>query len=141
MNDTAGDVSSIDLDTFSPVRRNVPVSHLLNRPTVARPATPEIDMSSVSNALQSRNIQASNLKFGFLGLGIMGCGIVKNLLNSGHSVVVWNRTATKCRKFQEAGAEIADTPSDVIEMTDVTFSCVSDPQVAKDVRLKLLLGR
>ncbi|XP_065090127.1 cytokine-like nuclear factor N-PAC isoform X3 [Ochlerotatus camptorhynchus] len=133
LNDTAGDVSSIDLDTFSPVRRNVPVSHLLNRPTVARPATPEIDMSSVSNALQSRNIQASNLKFGFLGLGIMGCGIVKNLLNSGHSVVVWNRTATKCRKFQEAGAEIADTPSDVIEMTDVTFSCVSDPQVAKDL--------
>lgn len=132
-NDTASDVPSMDLGTFSPVRRNVPVSHLLNRPAVARPATPEIDMSSVSNALQSRNIQASNLKFGFLGLGIMGCGIVKNLLNSGHSVVVWNRTATKCRKFQEAGAEIADTPSDVIEMTDVTFSCVSDPQVAKEL--------
>ncbi|XP_029715238.1 cytokine-like nuclear factor N-PAC isoform X1 [Aedes albopictus] len=131
LNDTAGD---LDLDTFSPVRRNVPVSHLLNRPvTVARPATPEIDMSSVSNALQSRNIQASNLKFGFLGLGIMGCGMVKNLLNSGHSVVVWNRTATKCRKFQEAGAEVADTPSDVIEMTDVTFSCVADPQVAKEL--------
>ncbi|XP_021701587.1 putative oxidoreductase GLYR1 homolog isoform X1 [Aedes aegypti] len=133
LNDTAGDVSSLDLDTFSPVRRNVPVSHLLNRPTVARPATPEIDMTSVSNALQSRNIQASNLKFGFLGLGIMGCGMVKNLLNSGHSVVVWNRTATKCRKFQEAGAEVADTPSDVIEMTDVTFSCVADPQVAKEL--------
>lgn len=128
------DSGDLDLDTFSPVRRNVPVSHLLNRPvTVARPATPEIDMSSVSNELQSRNIQASNLKFGFLGLGIMGCGIVKNLLNSGHLVVVWNRTAAKCRKFQEAGAEVADTPSDVIEMTDVTFSCVSDPQVAKDL--------
>lgn len=134
LNDSSEVASGLDLDTFSPVRRNVPVSHLLNRPvTVARPATPEIDMSSVSNALQSRNIQASNLKFGFLGLGIMGCGIVKNLLNSGHSVVVWNRTATKCRKFQEAGAEVADTPSDVIEMTDVTFSCVSDPQVAKDL--------
>lgn len=134
LNDSGEVASGLDLDTFSPVRRNVPVSHLLNRPvTVARPATPEIDMSSVSNALQSRNIQASNLKFGFLGLGIMGCGIVKNLLNSGHSVVVWNRTATKCRKFQEAGAEVADTPSDVIEMTDVTFSCVSDPQVAKDL--------
>lgn len=132
LNDSAD--ASLDLDTFSPARRNVPVSHLLNRPvTVARPATPEIDMSSVSNALQSRNIQASNLKFGFLGLGIMGCGIVKNLLNSGHSVVVWNRTATKCRKFQEAGAEVADTPSELIEMTDVTFSCVSDPQVAKDL--------
>ncbi|XP_062546733.1 cytokine-like nuclear factor N-PAC isoform X1 [Armigeres subalbatus] len=134
LNDSAGDASSLDLNTFSPVRRNVNVSHLLDRPvTVARPATPEIDMSSVSNALQSRNIQASTLKFGFLGLGIMGCGMVKNLLNSGHSVVVWNRTATKCRKFLEAGAEVADTPSDVIEMTDVTFSCVADPQVAKEL--------
>lgn len=35
------------------------------------------------------------MKFGFLGLGIMGSGIVKNLLNSGHKVVVWNRTASK----------------------------------------------
>ncbi|EJY58038.1 AAEL017189-PA [Aedes aegypti] len=89
LNDTTGDVSSLDLDTFSP---------------------------------------ASNLKFGFLGLGM-----VKNLLNSGHSVVVWNRTATKCRKFQEVDAEVADTPSDVIEMADVTFSCVADPQVAKEL--------
>jgi 3-hydroxyisobutyrate dehydrogenase len=116
-------------------RRNNPVTALLNRPVaVVRPDTPEIDMSSVSNALQSRNIQPSSLRFGFLGLGIMGSGIVKNLINSGHSVVVWNRTSSKCRKFQDAGAEIADTPSDVIEQTDVTFSCVADPQVAKDVR-------
>lgn len=35
------------------------------------------------------------MKFGFLGLGIMGSGVVKNLLNSGHKVVIWNRTAAK----------------------------------------------
>ena len=35
------------------------------------------------------------LDFGFLGLGIMGSGIVKNLLNSGHTVTVWNRTVEK----------------------------------------------
>uniref|UniRef100_A0A6E8W1D8 Cytokine-like nuclear factor N-PAC n=1 Tax=Anopheles coluzzii TaxID=1518534 RepID=A0A6E8W1D8_ANOCL len=130
LNDS-GELSSLDA---SPVRRNAPVTHLLNRPvTVTRPETPEIDMSSVSNAVQSRNIKASQLKFGFLGLGVMGCGIVKNLIKSGHSVVVWNRSAHKCRKFQEVGAEVADTPSDVVEMTDVTYSCVSDPQVAKDM--------
>ncbi|XP_053672794.1 cytokine-like nuclear factor N-PAC [Anopheles nili] len=129
------ELSSLDIDSYSsPVRRNAPVTHLLNRPmTVNRPATPEIDMSSVSNAVQSRNIKASELKFGFLGLGVMGCGIVKNLIKSGHSVVVWNRSANKCRKFQEVGAQVAETPSDVVEMTDVTYSCVSDPQVAKDM--------
>ena len=37
------------------------------------------------------------LNFGFLGLGIMGSGIVKNLLNSGHTVTVWNRTVEKVK--------------------------------------------
>lgn len=35
--------------------------------------------------------------------------------------------------FKEAGANIGFTPSDVIAASDVTFSCVTDPQVAKDV--------
>lgn len=63
----------------------------------------------------------------------MGCGIVKNLINSGHKVVVWNRTLGKCRKFNEAGAEVATTPCDVIDSVDITFSCVSDPAAAKNV--------
>ena len=56
-------------------------------------------------------------------------GIVKNLLNSGHTVIVWNRTTDKVRDFVEAGATEALTPSDVIADADITFSCVSDPQV------------
>ena len=89
----------------------------------------------------------------------MGSGIVKNLLNSGHTVTVWNRTVEKVgtllsssssspsssslssfssshspsspqvRDFVEAGAKEALTPSDVIAEADITFSCVSDPQV------------
>lgn len=94
---------------------------------------PEIDMQNVSQTLKSKNINPSPLRFGFLGLGIMGSGIVKNLLDSGHKVVVWNRTLDKCRKFEEAGAEIMPTPCDVIDSVDITFSCVSDPSVAKQV--------
>merc|ERR1712012_540483 len=80
-----------------------------------------------------KDIQPSKLSFGFLGLGIMGSGIVKNLLNSGHTVTVWNRTVEKVRDFVEAGAKEALTPSDVIAESDITFSCVSDPQAAKDL--------
>ena len=32
---------------------------------------------------------------GIIFMGIMGSGIVKNLLNSGHTVTVWNRTVEK----------------------------------------------
>jgi 3-hydroxyisobutyrate dehydrogenase len=111
------------------------VSGLLDRPTLARPVSPSVGMDLVTSSqiLREKDIQPSKLNFGFLGLGIMGSGIVKNLLNSGHSVTVWNRTVEKVRDFVEAGAKEALTPSDVIAESDITFSCVSDPQAAKDL--------
>lgn len=33
----------------------------------------------------------------------------------------------------KAGAEEGLTPSDVVQAADITFSCVADPQAAKDV--------
>lgn len=56
-----------------------------------------MDVETLSKTLKDKNILPSNLKFGFLGLGIMGSGIVKNLINSGHKVIVWNRTQEKVR--------------------------------------------
>jgi len=110
------------------------VASLLDRPTlVMRPDTPPLDVEQVSAALKQKNIQPSELRFGVLGLGVMGSGIVKNLLNSGHKVHVWNRSSDKCADFVRAGAEHGLTPSDVISAADVTFCCVSDPQVAKDI--------
>lgn len=39
----------------------------------------------------------------------------------------------QCNRFEEVGATVGLTPSDVVGGADITFSCVSDPQVAKDV--------
>ncbi|XP_028036957.1 putative oxidoreductase GLYR1 homolog isoform X2 [Bombyx mandarina] len=109
-------------------------SSLLQRPSnILRPETPPLDLENVSETLLEKNIKASQMKFGFLGLGIMGSGIVKNLLNSGHKVIVWNRTAAKCKDFEKVGATIAVTPCDVVEEADITFSCVADPQAAKEM--------
>jgi len=109
------------------------VRNFLDRPVLDRPASPSLNISTSSQILRDKDIQASSLKFGFLGLGIMGSGIVKNLLNSGHSVTVWNRTAEKKDEFLKNGAKEALTPGDVIAESDITFSCVSDPQAAKDM--------
>ncbi|XP_026689060.1 putative oxidoreductase GLYR1 homolog, partial [Diaphorina citri] len=107
---------------------------LLARPAnTDLPETPSLDLTSINESLKDKNINPSSLKFGFLGLGIMGSGIVKNLLNSGHSVIVWNRSPEKCDDFVKAGAEQGLTPSDVVQMADITFSCVADPQAAKDL--------
>jgi len=55
----------------------------------------ELDISTISKSLLDKKIIPSKLKFGFIGLGNIGSGIVKNLLNSGHDVIVWNRTPAK----------------------------------------------
>ncbi|CAH0397015.1 unnamed protein product [Chilo suppressalis] len=38
-----------------------------------------------------------------------------------------------CKDFEKAGASIAVTPCDVVEEADITFSCVADPQAAKEM--------
>lgn len=93
---------------------------------------------SISQTQKLQNIVASAKTFGFLGVGIMGSGIVKNLLNSGHKVIIWNRDPSKSRKLEDLGAEVAMTPCDVAEQVDVIFSCVSDPLVSKEVRTGLM---
>lgn len=93
------------------------VSNLLDRPSLARPASPALDMDLVTSSqiLREKDIQPSKLNFGFLGLGIMGSGIVKNLLNSGHTVTVWNRTVEKVSDCHNASRTIYETL--------VNFSC------------------
>lgn len=125
--------NSFDYEGIVP-RRSQPAVELLKRSAIVPEiAHQECDVTHISETLKQKKITASKLKFGFIGLGIMGCGIVKNLLNSNHKVYVWNRTEAKSRKFEQIGAEIALTPVDVIDNSDITFSCVSDPAVCKDV--------
>jgi 3-hydroxyisobutyrate dehydrogenase len=106
---------------------------VIDRPVIAKPEAEELDVSTITETLKSKNITASTSKFGFIGLGIMGSGIVKNLINSGHDVCVYNRTHDKTGKFEKAGAKVMLTPSDVIEHADITFSCVSDPEALQNV--------
>lgn len=49
----------------------------------------------MSSNLLKKKIDPSRKKFGFIGIGNMGSGIVKNLLNSGHQVMIWNRSTEK----------------------------------------------
>jgi 3-hydroxyisobutyrate dehydrogenase len=122
-------------DYLSPAPRARNVARaVIDRPDIAKPEAQELDVSTITDTLKSKNITASTSKFGFIGLGIIGSGIVKNLINSGHDVCVYNRTHDKTGKFKKAGAKVMLTPSDVIEHADITFSCVSDPEALQHVR-------
>ncbi|MBN1658215.1 MAG: NAD(P)-dependent oxidoreductase [Anaerolineae bacterium] len=65
-------------------------------------------------------------RVGFIGLGIMGSGMARNLLQAGHDVIVWNRTASRMTSLVEQGAGAASSPANVAEQCDLIFICVSD---------------
>lgn len=91
---------------------------------------PKVNFNSIS--AKSKTIRPSNLKFGFIGLGLMGQRILKNILNSGHKVTIWNRSHDKCNAFVEAGAEAKPTPSDVVAASDIIFGCLKDATATKE---------
>jgi 3-hydroxyisobutyrate dehydrogenase len=71
--------------------------------------------------------------YGFLGLGIMGSAMAKNLVQAGHAVTVWNRSADKCQSLVKLGAKQAATPREVAASCAVTFAMLADPAAARDV--------
>ena len=65
-------------------------------------------------------------RVGCVGLGTMGGPMAGHLLDAGHEVAVWNRTAAKGDELVARGARRADSPADAARDADVVVTCVSD---------------
>jgi 3-hydroxyisobutyrate dehydrogenase-like beta-hydroxyacid dehydrogenase len=65
---------------------------------------------------------------GFIGLGAMGGRMVKRLLDAGHSVVGYNRTAAKAQALAAAGMKLAASPRQTAEAAEVVFSMVTNTE-------------
>ena len=70
---------------------------------------------------------------GFVGLGVMGSRVAKRLLDAGHAVTGYNRTAAKAQWLVEAGMKLAGSPRAVAESADVTFSMVTNTSALRSV--------
>ena len=76
---------------------------------------------------------------GFIGLGIMGLGQARNLLRSGRSLVVWNRSLEKSEALMAeelasgSKVEIASTAGEVIEKCSLTYSMLSTLEASQAV--------
>ncbi|MGH6781929.1 MAG: NAD(P)-dependent oxidoreductase [Sphingomonadaceae bacterium] len=70
-------------------------------------------------------------KVTFIGLGVMGRAIARHLLNAGHDVTVYNRTASRGEAWVAAyGGRSAPTPAAAAEDADAVFTCVgADPDL------------
>jgi len=66
------------------------------------------------------------MKVGFLGLGAMGHAMARRLLDAGHEVTLYNRTANKADDLVADGACFARRPADVAGNAEVVFSMLFD---------------
>nr|WP_315245666.1 NAD(P)-dependent oxidoreductase [uncultured Albidiferax sp.] len=83
---------------------------------------------------------APSKKVAFLGLGVMGYPMAAHLALAGHSVTVYNRTATKSIAFNaeyiSAGApKHAETPRLAARGADIVFCCVGNDADLRSVTL------
>jgi 3-hydroxyisobutyrate dehydrogenase len=66
------------------------------------------------------------MQIGVAGLGAMGGAIAARLMEAGHQVTVWNRTAAKCKPLAEAGAKVADSPAAVAAASEAVITILTD---------------
>ncbi|MGW6405124.1 NAD(P)-dependent oxidoreductase [Streptomyces sp. NPDC055134] len=68
-----------------------------------------------------------------IGLGPMGQAMTRTLLTAGHSVTVWNRTASRADGAVSDGATLAATPSEAVEASDLVILSLTDYQAMYDI--------
>jgi len=73
------------------------------------------------------------MKVGVAGLGRMGAAIAKRLIDVGHEVTVWNRSADKIEPLVKAGAVRATSPSELASRVDSVITILTDAKAITDV--------
>ncbi len=73
------------------------------------------------------------MKVGFIGLGRMGQVMTRRLIDGGHEVGVYNRSADKIKPLTDAGAKAVDSIKAAATFGDAVFTMVSDDAAALEV--------
>ena len=63
---------------------------------------------------------------GIAGVGKMGAAIAQRLMEVGHKVTVWNRSADKTKPLAEAGAAVAATPAELAAKSEAIITILTD---------------
>jgi 3-hydroxyisobutyrate dehydrogenase len=66
------------------------------------------------------------MQIGIAGIGKMGAAIAQRLIEVGHKVMAWNRSADKLPPVTAAGAAVAGSPKKLAEANDAVISILTD---------------
>jgi 3-hydroxyisobutyrate dehydrogenase len=66
------------------------------------------------------------MHIGVAGIGKMGTAIAQRLMEAGHKVSVWNRSADKTKPLADAGATVAKTPAELASGAEAVITLLTD---------------
>jgi 3-hydroxyisobutyrate dehydrogenase len=66
------------------------------------------------------------MRIGIAGIGNMGSSIGARLIELGHTLTVWNRTAEKTNALADAGAAVARSPAELTSSVDIVITLLID---------------
>jgi len=73
------------------------------------------------------------MKIGFIGTGVMGNSIGRHLLEGGHELSVYTRTAKKAEDLLEQGASWKNNPKELAADAEVIFTMVGYPSDVQEI--------
>jgi len=73
------------------------------------------------------------MNVGIIGTGLLGKAVAKRLLDTGHTVVVYNRTAEKTEPLRKLGAKITNSPKKVASESELVITIVTDASAIETV--------
>lgn len=75
------------------------------------------------------------MQVGFIGTGLMGAPMAARLVEVGHSVTAYNRTASKLEPLRGFGVAIATSSTQVIQSADVILLMLTNADAIQDLLL------
>lgn len=72
-------------------------------------------------------------KLGWIGMGAIGTPMALRLLEGGHELVVWGRTASRLTPAIERGASRTGSPAELAAACDAVLLCVTDTAAVEEV--------
>src|SRR4051812_40416610 len=73
------------------------------------------------------------MKIGYIGLGNLGTPIAENILEKGHELLVFNRTASKTKALTDKGAVACSSVQELAASCKIVFTMVADDAALKSV--------
>jgi 3-hydroxyisobutyrate dehydrogenase len=66
------------------------------------------------------------MQIGIAGVGRMGANMALRLMEVGHTVTVWNRSADKLKPLADAGAKVAQTPAELASAVETIITILTN---------------